>query len=539
MWRRTPAAQTDPQAATASASAPPGAIAAEPDPEPVGTPGYRVIRTLGVGARSRVYLALAEDSQAPVALKAFEPAVCDDSIETEVAACETAQSLHVVRLLDLSFGSRVPRCIVLERLDGGTVAALLRVREHIRTGEAVTILVSVLRGIRALHRAGFGHGAVSASNVLFDRTGRPVLIGLGHAVRLARPGTDEFRADVRRDWERYRTFAQTVLDRVDGESRANELAHLARMIDDLACGRGGDIAEKFETALFRLDQPAPVRLARVGDMPASQRVFGPSSRRLRTATGMTAGTAESNPGPEPVGPGLAGPGLAAPGSQAQGSRGNLLPGGRWDRFARRAEEVWDAGPLRAVARRCTPFAAAHKKPLIVAGAIAGAIAIAGLAVIPPGHRTAYPTATSPAFTAAPRPAQHAASGGGAPTPDPSWSPPPTAAVVVGADDPVDAVTVLLAERARCFAQAAAACLNAVDQADSAQLEKDRAAVQSRAGAAARESLIDYSKFAASLIQRTGDSALVELTPPNPQSRPASALVIKGEAGWRLRQIFEN
>jgi len=545
MRRRSPDARTTPPAAnTASPDAARGREA-EPDPEAVGIDGYRVIRTLGVGSRARVYLAHADNTRTAVVIKAFAPEVSDDSVETEVAAYEAVQSLHVVRLLDLSFGAQVPRCAVLERLDGGTVAALLRARDRIRPGEGVTILVSVFRGIRALHQAGFAHGAVNLSTVLFDRAGRPVLIGLGHAVRLAPPGSEEYRANVGRDWERYRALALAVLERIDGESRASELERIERMVDDLASGHGADTVDGFEAALFALDQAAPVRLGQVSGVLAAQRGFDSSSRRLQAAgvvVGTTAWPAEPRQDPASEGPDSerrTARRVHARRTALPAASHAALPGDRRDSFANRLEAVWDAGPLRAVARQFTPFVLAHKKPLIVAGAIAGVFAIAGLAAIPPGSVTSPPTASAQTHNSASPAAQHASNGSTAPTHDPSSSPSPSAMIAVAADDPVDAVTMLLAERAHCFAKASEACFNAVDQADSVQLDTDRAAVQSRAGATARESLTDYSTFAVSLIQRTGNSALVELTPPNGQSRPASALVIKGEAGWRLRQIFED
>jgi hypothetical protein len=52
-----------------------------------------------------------------------------------------------------------------------------------------------------------------------------------------------------------------------------------------------------------------------------------------------------------------------------------------------------------------------------------------------------------------------------------------------------------------------------------------------------------SRHMVSLLDRSGNVMLVALAPPDspsgPQTKPASALAIKGEAGWRLRDIYEN
>ncbi|WP_308464741.1 protein kinase domain-containing protein [Rathayibacter soli] len=522
---------------------------ARPEPEPSGIDGYRVIRTIGIGSRAQVLLAHADEAQTSVAIKAFEPHVSDVSVATEVAACEAAQSLHVVKLLDASFGVDQPRCIVLERLDGGTLVALLRARERIRAGEAVTILVSVLRGIRALHDAGFAHGAVSLSTILFDRAGRPVLIGLGHAVELEGPG--ECRAEVGADWDRYRTVTKAVLERVETEGRTDELAHIDRVLDQLASAGSTEAVDRAESALFALDQPAPVRLDRGGNALAGARQVGLRSQSLRQHSAAAQ--------PESAGsPQLAEEKHAR--RRRAPSRGVTAEG-----FAAWAEAVWDAGPLRTAIRRLSPFLRARKKQLIVAGTVAGVVAIAGLAAVPSG---AVPSGAVPSGAVPPGASAATTSSTGTSSPATSSTqrveyPAEETQAPPHAGDPVAATTVLLVERARCLAIASVPCLNTVDQADSAQLAADRALLQQVAGAKA-EPTVGYDRFTVSLIQRTGDSALVELTPPRPQSstapagdtkaggtktdddagsaaggKPASALVIKGEAGWRLRQIFEN
>jgi hypothetical protein len=106
---------------------------------------------------------------------------------------------------------------------------------------------------------------------------------------------------------------------------------------------------------------------------------------------------------------------------------------------------------------------------------------------------------------------------------------------------------LFVERARCLAAASLACLEGADQLGSAVLDADQSAVARARGGATAHHGPDYTRYQASLIERTGNSALVELAPPASgsgaraapeNSKPASVLVIKGEAGWRLREIFE-
>jgi hypothetical protein len=116
-----------------------------------------------------------------------------------------------------------------------------------------------------------------------------------------------------------------------------------------------------------------------------------------------------------------------------------------------------------------------------------------------------------------------------------------------ADDPVAATAALLVARTRCLADASLACLEGTDQIGSALLDADQSTVARARGGTAKPAGSDYARYQASLIERTGNSALVGLTPPSTgsgataspgNSKPASVLVIKGEAGWRLREIFE-
>jgi hypothetical protein len=51
---------------------------------------------------------------------------------------------------------------------------------------------------------------------------------------------------------------------------------------------------------------------------------------------------------------------------------------------------------------------------------------------------------------------------------------------------------------------------------------------------------DFRGAAVSLVQRWGDAALVACTPDpalTPETKPASFLLVRNEAGWRIRDVF--
>ncbi|MBX3099934.1 MAG: hypothetical protein KF761_10175 [Salinibacterium sp.] len=104
---------------------------------------------------------------------------------------------------------------------------------------------------------------------------------------------------------------------------------------------------------------------------------------------------------------------------------------------------------------------------------------------------------------------------------------------VDGDDPIAAARVLLETRERCIRDLDELCFGDVDQRNSAALDEDRALVRSivDGGAATLPSLQDLE-----LVQRLGDSALISL---GADSEPASVLLVKGEAGWRIRDYLEE
>ncbi|MDQ1576794.1 MAG: eukaryotic-like serine/threonine-protein kinase, partial [Microbacteriaceae bacterium] len=219
--------------------------------------GYRVVRRLGAGERAVVFLGRSlgdDDADSCAALKVFGADVDNDSIATEVAALSAARSPHVERLIDVAAGTGEPRCLVLERLSGGSLAALLRERTSVRAGEAVTILASIARGLEDLHEAGFAHGRLTLATVMFAETGRPVLIGLGYAVTAA-------EASIAADYGRLELVARAVLSRVETEGRDEAVEAVGGW---LAAARAGHIRGRqpgeLEELIFGIAQAVPVRL---------------------------------------------------------------------------------------------------------------------------------------------------------------------------------------------------------------------------------------------------------------------------------------
>ena len=90
--------------------------------------------------------------------------------------------------------------------------------------------------------------------------------------------------------------------------------------------------------------------------------------------------------------------------------------------------------------------------------------------------------------------------------------------------------VLAARRQTCLAAAQVSCLAEVDQAGSAAMRADENSVLGQREAFAIDT------HGAVLVERVGGSAIVSALL---NEQPASFLLMKGEAGWRLREFFER
>lgn len=106
---------------------------------------------------------------------------------------------------------------------------------------------------------------------------------------------------------------------------------------------------------------------------------------------------------------------------------------------------------------------------------------------------------------------------------------------VAGDDPIAALLVLLQKRQACIRDLSVLCLDVVDQPGSAALASDQAIVRELQAGAELPTPIAPESGALVLVERLGDSAIVSL---GPDSKPASVLLMKGEAGWRIRDYLE-
>jgi len=432
--------------------------------------GYSLVRRLGEGVTASVFLGVAGTPDAPLtaAVKVYRAG--GRAGDREVEALGRVTHPHALALRDIATAPGGSVCLLLERLELGSLATLLAERSTIAAGEAVTILVPVAEALDTIHASGVAHGAISAGRVLFRATGAPVLAGFSHCSLFEpdlTPAELAERVDVRADRAALCALVRVVLGRVDAG-----VEPLLQWLDAVQAegypdALGGPLGDR----LFELADALPVRFAT--DAPSSAAV---PSRAVPTAASE----------PETA------------------ARSTLL--------ASIALPPW----LDAMREKLTGSVGSVRRPLWWVFAAVAVALLAALVLVPDGE----------------------AERSGSPSP-PTETEIPVDTVPTGpvtGDDPVAAVVVLLDLRERCLRDLSVLCLDDVLEPGSSALDRDAALIRAIQDGGETSDALALTSPQPSLVERLGDSALVSL---GADSKPASVLLMKGEAGWRIRGYVDG
>lgn len=128
---------------------------------------YRIDKRLGAGGMGVVYEATQLDLARRVAVKVLSELSGDATRELRLEAMAAAklQSPHVVTVLDFQTSAGEPPFLVMERLEGCSLAAALAHGGPMAAERAARIAVQVLSGLAVAHEAGVLHRDVKPSNV--------------------------------------------------------------------------------------------------------------------------------------------------------------------------------------------------------------------------------------------------------------------------------------------------------------------------------------------------------------------------------------
>jgi tRNA A-37 threonylcarbamoyl transferase component Bud32 len=179
-------------------SEPTDAMTAEPDDLPAAPPGddepmpqipgYRLLRVLGHGGMSTVYLAEQESLGRQVAVKVMLPEALADEVsrrrfENEARTVARLEHPHIVGIFEVGRTVDDLPYYAMPCLPRGHLGQR-RFHED-PDGEATitAILRALLSALDYAHARGVVHRDVKAENVLFDDAGRPLLADFGIALR--------------------------------------------------------------------------------------------------------------------------------------------------------------------------------------------------------------------------------------------------------------------------------------------------------------------------------------------------------------------
>lgn len=557
--------------------------------------GYRIVRKLGDGPRAELLLGRTDgesESEASVALKHYRDGVDDASIATEIEALARAAGDHAVELLDVATAPSGSLALVLDRLPGGSLGRLLAQRPTLELGELPTIMAPLASLVDRLHSAGVVHRGIRLESVIFDRAGAPMLACFGRA-ELIDPGLPpaalEAIPGVHADQRALASIAAAVIDRADDRHAVRELTDwLATGVDEFRVGWGAELAALLmELApAIPVDFSAPVPPAEVRipariplDAPPPRKgrkpVDSPGRRRRHDGTGRSRGR-DSHPAPrdmpraiEPVvdepwhrgiPPNAESWSVGAlvddtPRDEAWRTSAEPVPE-PWRQPAPLAPEPWRAPspsgrpagsrsaakpaldaagapdwmtaliPGDAVARVRASLGAV-RAPVWIVAALVGVSLVAAIIFVPQGDSGARADAD-------PNPTPSATE------PGHGWTPTGAAAEPsdpIQGDDPIAAVVALLEARDGCVADRSVLCLDAVGQVGSSALDDDQRLIRSLQDGAESPPPFVVDADQVTLAERLGDTALVNLADVA-ETQPASILLMRTEAGWRIRDYME-
>ena len=150
---------------------------------------YVVERTLGRGGMATVYLAQDTLLDRPVVLKVLAEHLADDDsfrrrFQREARLAARLVHPNIVQIYDVGEDERGP-FIVMEYVDGDTLADELKRRGRLPAAEVVAIGTQLCSALEAAHAADLVHRDIKPQNVLRTRDGKVKLADFGIARSLA------------------------------------------------------------------------------------------------------------------------------------------------------------------------------------------------------------------------------------------------------------------------------------------------------------------------------------------------------------------
>jgi serine/threonine-protein kinase PpkA len=251
-------------------------------------PGYKVKKELGTGGMAKVYLAIEEKFERPVALKVLSPAFAENSRVTKrfIKEAKTAAQLqhsNIISIFDVGKVGGV-NYFAMEYLQETLKDRMKRV-PGIKPREALAIVKDVARALSYAHKRGYVHRDIKPDNIMFRKDGAVVLVDFG-IVKAVNEKTRLTRTGMSVGTPHYMSPEQIKARKLDGRS---DLYSLGIVLFELLTGKvpyeAGDLVK---LALKHTGDPVPQLPAKLKDFqPLIDKMLAKDCHeRVRNAEGL-------------------------------------------------------------------------------------------------------------------------------------------------------------------------------------------------------------------------------------------------------------
>lgn len=146
-------------------------------------PGYKIIKTLGVGGQATVYLAIQKGFDREVALKVMSPALAadptfGDRFLREAKIVSKLSHSRIVTVYDVGEAGSF-YYLSMEYMRGEELKN--RIANGLKAKEALIIVAKLGQALHFAHKKGYVHRDVKSENILFNDDDQPVLTDFGIA----------------------------------------------------------------------------------------------------------------------------------------------------------------------------------------------------------------------------------------------------------------------------------------------------------------------------------------------------------------------
>lgn len=154
-----------------------------PDAQVVEINGYKVIRKIGSGGMSSVYLVERIADRQQVVLKILDSKLCEDNeflmrFIQEFGLIAKVESRHIVKIFDQGFTDRHVY-IAMEYFANGDLRA--RIKKGVKPPEAIGLLTQVALALKAIHEFGIVHRDLKPENIMFRADDSLAIVDFGIA----------------------------------------------------------------------------------------------------------------------------------------------------------------------------------------------------------------------------------------------------------------------------------------------------------------------------------------------------------------------